>query len=347
MPAIQPGSLVLVTGASGFIAAHAAKTFLDAGYPVRGTVRSADKGEYLVDLFKGSKAEFTYAIVEDIEQPDAFDEAVKGVAGVAHMASPFHMNAEDPQDLIGPAVGGTVGILKSLQKFNPDVARVVITSSCASVVDDDKPTPYHYTEEDWNDYSARLCAEKGKDTPASHKYRASKALAERAFWKFFEDEKPKFDGVTINPPMVYGPIIHQVRNPESLNTSVAAFYDWLKGGKTEAEIPDVAASNWVEVRDVALAHVRALTVPEASGQRFITSNGPASPNDLVLAIHRQFPGIKNVPAGDAAKVAAINARSNVFDGSKARKVLGINYIDLDTSVKDMGESVIKRFNLDL
>ena len=49
---------------------------------------------------------------------------------------------------------------------------------------------------------------------------ASKTLAEQAFWKFFEDEKPSFDGVTINPPLVLGPVIHQVKAVEDLNTSV-------------------------------------------------------------------------------------------------------------------------------
>lgn len=66
MPAIQKGDTVLVTGASGYIAAHAVAAFLDAGYPVRGTVRSKSKGEYLVNLFKNKKEKFDYVIVEDI-----------------------------------------------------------------------------------------------------------------------------------------------------------------------------------------------------------------------------------------------------------------------------------------
>lgn len=68
MPAIKAGSKVLVTGASGFIAVHTVEAFLDKGYPVVGTVRSKEKGEYLKDLFKGKKAPFDYVIVEDIAQ---------------------------------------------------------------------------------------------------------------------------------------------------------------------------------------------------------------------------------------------------------------------------------------
>jgi hypothetical protein len=33
-------------------------------------------------------------------------------------------------------------------------------------------------------------------------FTASKTLAEKAFWKWIEDNKPSFDGVTVNPPLV-------------------------------------------------------------------------------------------------------------------------------------------------
>lgn len=54
------------------------------------------------------------------------------------------------------------------------------------------------------------------------KHSASKVLAERAFWQFFDDEKPTFDGATIHPPMVYGPIVHQCDDPKKLNHSVGS-----------------------------------------------------------------------------------------------------------------------------
>jgi nucleoside-diphosphate-sugar epimerase len=64
-------------------------------------------------------------------QEGAFDEAVKGVDAVAHTASPFHMNADDPKELFDPAINGTLGVLKSIQKNNKDVKRVVITRSAS------------------------------------------------------------------------------------------------------------------------------------------------------------------------------------------------------------------------
>ncbi|CAE6377577.1 unnamed protein product [Rhizoctonia solani] len=99
------------------------------------SIRSISKGDYLVNLFKSYGDKFTYIIVEDIGKERAFDEAVKGVHGIAHTASPFHYDSEDPKEIIDPAVRGTTGILESVNKYGSMVKRVVITSSVASVTD--------------------------------------------------------------------------------------------------------------------------------------------------------------------------------------------------------------------
>jgi len=342
MPAIQPGSLVLVTGASGFIAAHAVEAFLDAGFPVRGTVRSDDKGEFLKNLFKDKKQKFEYVIVKDIGEDNAFDEAVKGVDAVAHMASPFHFNAEEPSELFIPAINGTVGVLKSIKKNNPDVKRVVITSSVAAVMDSTLKPPHTFTEKDWNTISPAACEKDGKNASGSDKYRASKTLAEQAFWKFIKDEKPSFDGVTINPPLVLGPIIHPCDKPESLNTSVAAFYEWQRGNKSEEDFP--ALGNFVDVRDCALAHVKALTVEEAGGERFIVGAGPHSAHDWVQVLSKLYPQ-KQYPKFDPSVRGKLPSLAPVHDGSKAEKVLGVKYTSIDKSSEDMAKDLETKFGL--
>lgn len=91
MPAVQSGK-VLVTGGSGFIGAHVVRTLLIEGFHVRTTVRSTAKGEYLkkkLSDISGGGGKFEYVIVEDIEAPNAFDEAVKDVDAILHTASPF------------------------------------------------------------------------------------------------------------------------------------------------------------------------------------------------------------------------------------------------------------------
>ncbi|GHJ85946.1 hypothetical protein NliqN6_2348 [Naganishia liquefaciens] len=350
MPAIQEGSLVLVTGASGFIAAHLCSTLLCNGHKVRGTVRSKEKGEYLKNLFKGV-GQFEYVIVEDIADPNAFDEAVKGVEGIAHTASPFYLDAQTHDELLKPAIEGTVNVMRSALKNNPHLKRLVITSSVAAVVDPNprgeqhaNGPPYTMDERDWNEYSPKVVEEKGVDAPGSDKYRASKTLAERAAWKFMEENKPSWDFATINPPLVFGPIIHQVDSPENLNTSVANFWSYIEGKKTDDDLKE-SSGNWVDVRDVALAHYKALTVPAAGGNRFITSNGPFNGQDVVDIIHA-FPGpaLDKVPRGKPGTGKEINAKANVFSGEKAHKVLGIDYTELMVCLEDMYKSLQEKFD---
>ncbi|CAD6566020.1 MAG: methylglyoxal reductase (NADPH-dependent) gre2 [Tremellales sp. Tagirdzhanova-0007] len=344
MPPVQKGDYILVTGASGFIGCHTAREFLREGFRVRATVRSTSKGEYLEKLFKG-EGRFDYVIVEDITQDGGFDEAVKGVDAVAHTASPFYTTGvKDPQELIQPAVKGTTGIMKSIQKSNPKCKRVVITSSIAAILSThSRKAPILYTEKDWNQDSVKQVEEKGANADGTDSYRASKTLAEQAMWKFIEEEKPTWEGVTINPPLVLGEVIHQCDKPEDLNTSVAGFYAWARGQKKDSDLPG-QLGNWINVHDVALAHVRALTVGEAAGNRFITANGPFTGQDYCDIIHKHFPDLPNVPIGNPYTHDEICKTMSVFDGAKATKVLGVKYETLEDTVVEMGKCLRRRFD---
>lgn len=159
-------------------------------------------------------------------QDGAFDEVVKGVDAVEHTASPFHFNAVDPDELIKPAVAGTESVLRSALKYGTDVKRVIVLSSCAAVLEAD-PNPRVFSEEDWNGQSIREVQTKGKDAHPADKYRASKTLAEKAAWKFVDENKTElhWDLVVLNPPFVFGPTLHEVGEASALNTSAL---DWYK-----------------------------------------------------------------------------------------------------------------------
>lgn len=113
------------------------------------------------------------------------------------------MNAQDPKELIDPAVHGTTGILKSIIAHNPDVKRVVVTSSCGSVLSN-LPEPKMFSEEDWNEQAIEIVEKYGKDAAAQFKYRASKTLAEKAAWAFHSLHKSTvhWDLVCLNPSLV-------------------------------------------------------------------------------------------------------------------------------------------------
>lgn len=176
-------------------------------------------------------------------QEGAFDDAVKGVDAIAHTASPFHFNVKDPQELIVPAVAGTGSILQSALKFaNDTVKRVVITSSTAAVFYPVTEARV-FDETDWNEASIREVETLGAGAAPSAMYRASKTLAERAAWKFVENNKGKlnWDLAVVNPPFVYGPVLHEVSSPESLNTSMLEWYDVVvKKSKTNEQLVESA-----------------------------------------------------------------------------------------------------------
>jgi nucleoside-diphosphate-sugar epimerase len=169
------------------------------------TVRSDEKGQYLLDLFQGKPV--SYVLVSDIAAPGAFDKAVVSdppFDTVLHTASPFHFNITDnKKDLLDPAINGTTGLLKAVHSFAPSVKRVVITSSFAAISKYGSP-PKLYNETIWND---QTWEEATTSTNPQAVYRASKKFAEKAAWDFMEQEKPGFTLTTLCPPMIYGPAV--------------------------------------------------------------------------------------------------------------------------------------------
>lgn len=92
---------VLVTGGSGFIAAHVIDSLLQGGHNVVFTARTTSKADHILQNHKNiPKDRLSYVIVEDIAKENAFDEAVKSdppFDAVLHTASPFHFNVTDPK----------------------------------------------------------------------------------------------------------------------------------------------------------------------------------------------------------------------------------------------------------
>ncbi|KAI0696533.1 NAD(P)-binding protein [Cytidiella melzeri] len=334
MPAVQSGK-ILVSGANGYIAAWLIQKLLDQGYSVRGTVRSTKSLPHLQQLFKAYGDKLELVIVPDITKAGAFDEAVQGIDAVAHTASPFHHHAEHPKDMIDPAVLGTTGMLESVLQHGHQVKRLIILSSVVAIAETSGYTkPTVLTEEDWNVSSAVNCETLGKDASVVDMYWASKTLAERAAWDFATKHKGeiKFDIVALNPSFVHGPFLHDVASPENLNTSLQGVYDAIiKGGMSDGELAAFRGS-WVDVRDVADAHVLSLQKEEAGGQRITIASGPLVWQQWVHAAHQ----IDNsLPAGipgfdDDSIMCPIT-----FDTTKSHKILGIEYIGIAQSTKDV------------
>ncbi|KAG8713453.1 methylglyoxal reductase (NADPH-dependent) gre2 [Ceratobasidium sp. 394] len=227
-------------------------------------------------------------------------------------------------DLLLPAINGTTEILKAIKMHAPTVNRVVVTSSFVSIVDSSKGNRpgYAYSEKDWN------------PNPFAGYY-GSKTLAEKAAWEFIETEKPNFDLVTICPPLVYGPVLQEVTSMKALNTSSAQFYSIFNG--EDKQLNNVRVWLWVDVRDVAKAHVAALEKrTKAGGQRFLVSEGTFNLGQVTDYIWKHYPDRaleKGVPK-DTSSVGYPPDRTYISDNSASRSVLGIEYLLFESMLKD-------------
>ncbi len=205
--ALPKGTIILVTGVSGMIATHIADEALKAGFRVRGTVRSVEKGQGVAELLKSPCFEFI--IVEDMAADGAFDEAMKGVSAVVHTAS-IHNFSGNLSDVSPPLVRGSTNILEAALA-NPTVKRAVFTSSTGTAANPRPGVKFHIGRGTWNEAAIDLVrttppekqAEMGFDWKMQV-YRVAKVETERAIWSFVEQRKPAFVVNVINPGLNFG-----------------------------------------------------------------------------------------------------------------------------------------------
>jgi len=335
MPAITPGSKVLVTGANGFAAVHIVDVLLKKGYSVRATIRSVSKGTYLKKIFAKYGDKLELVVVPDITKEDAFDGVIGGLDAILHTASPFFYDVEEPEELIRPAVNGTLSVLKSAAKAPGNIKRIIVFSSTVSI--GIFRTTSTYTEEEWNDEAVEDTKKNGKATNGLVKYSASKTLAERAAWEFYRKHKASlpWDLVAINPPWIFGPNLHEVDKPENLNTSSLRWFDmFFNPVFTEEEL--YSGASWVDVRDVAAAHVAALEKEEAADERILVSAPAVTNQEYIEAAKRAAVslGIKGVQTGIKNYDPAKGKPASTFNEEKRNRILGIKITSVDDSVRD-------------
>ena len=340
MPASTPDTpLVLVTGASGFIAQHTIVRLLEAGYRVRGTIRSPGKADAVRAVVAahtdpGDRLELVSA---DLMKDEGWADAVRGCRFVLHIASPLPLRPPRHEDeLIVPARDGALRVLRAA--VAEKVERVVLTSSVAAVAYGHAPDGSRtYDESDWTELSRKVGA-----------YEKSKTIAERAAWDYLEGlpADQRVELVALNPGLVLGPLLSG-----EFSTSGEVVRKLLA-----RELPGCPDVGWavVDVRDVADAQLSAMTAAGAAGKRFILAIEHASMLDMAQVLKRRFPDrkiptrripgwvLRTVSLWDkTARLAVqdLGKRQNV-SSQRAREVLGWTSHSLDEMVTSMAESMI-------
>ncbi|MDP6689765.1 MAG: NAD-dependent epimerase/dehydratase family protein [Alphaproteobacteria bacterium] len=330
---------VAVTGASGYIALHVIAGLLDQGHEVRGTLRDMARGDQirtaLARQTEVSKLSFAQT---DLTSDDGWDEAFAGCQYVQHIASP--LPAADPKnhdELIIPARDGALRALGAATRAG--VERVVMTSSVAAVGQGHEVRD-NFTENDWSIETLEIGA-----------YALSKTIAERAAWDFIAGlpDDQSLELVTINPSLVVGPLI----DPDG-SASIEIVRKFMA-----REVPGCPrfGISLVDVRDVAAAHIAAMTAPGAAGHRYICSTEFRWMSQIAEQLNTEFgPSGRPVPTrvlpNFAVRLVALfdpTVRRIVpdleqqrdYDSSALRRDLNWQTRPMDESVRATAESLIE------
>ncbi len=326
---------VLLTGSSGYIGKHITLRLLADGFEVKASVRKSSKADEVRDavvahLPAGFELAKKLSFVElDLESDSGWDSALEGVDVLIHSASPFPIaSPKDENELVRPAVEGTLRALKAAHKAG--VKRVILTSSVAAIYGNDLPAgKTEFDETMWSDPNHVV----GRVA-----YTKSKTLAEKAAWDYIAAEAPELELTTINPVLVAGAPLDK-----NFGASVSVV-ERIMNGK-DPMLPDLSFSI-VDVKDVAAMHVKAISIDDSKGKRFIASAGSRTFVQIAKTLKEQFP---------KRKISTIQAPSFVirflalFDGevkavlptlgkhigvnsSQTTKVLGIDFISPETSL---------------
>jgi nucleoside-diphosphate-sugar epimerase len=245
------GKTVLVTGGSGYLGGWCIIDLLQRGYRVRTTVRNPSRERDVHAAVESQVGQGPHLTVHqaDLMSDEHWDNIIEGCDYVLHVASPFPpKQPKDPDDLILPAREGTLRVLRTA--LDHDVKRIVVTSSIAAIRLAKGADAKVLDEEDWTD----------PDDPSLTPYVRSKTIAELAAWDLVKQRGEQDRLTTINPGAIIGPVLH-----DDVSYSLQAIQRLLDGGPG---VPRLGFS-FVDVRDVADLEIRAMTAPEAAGQRFI------------------------------------------------------------------------------
>jgi dihydroflavonol-4-reductase len=323
---------VLVTGGTGFVAGWCIVELLERGYAVRTTVRSRSK-EAAVRAVAGDRAEI---VVADLTRDEGWAEAVAGCDYVLHVASPLGSDGRsDPDAIIDAAREGTLRVLRAAVAAG--VKRVVMTSSTAAATPTDSAAAVS-DESVWTDPAG----------PAVTPYRRSKILAERAAWDFMAAHPGPTTLTTVLPVAIFGPVL--ARNGGS---SVDVIQRLLTG---RPPVLPRFGFTIVDVRDLADLHIRAMTAPDAAGERFIAGGGFMWLSEIAATLRSALGEraakvpVRGVPDAVVRVLARVVpplrtltpllGRQLTFSSAKAQRMLGFAPRPAATTVVDTATSLL-------
>ena len=328
---------VLVTGATGYIGLHCINQLLDQGYAVNGSVRSPERKDEVINALHNhnTSTEHLNLYALNLTEDVGWSEAMEDCDYLLHIASPISLERTDEDYFVQPAIDGVNRALFFAKKHK--IKKVVLTSSVAAIFDSLEKKDI-YDESDWSD----------PNNPHISAYSKSKTLAEKAAWEFVEKEDHPFELAVINPALVVGASLSGDIGESNKAVEMVA------SGRMPVAVP--LMFGYVDVRDVAAAHILAMQTPASNGERFALVEKDLWYTDVAKILREN--GFEKAPTvGIPVWLAKILAnfnkelkltlpylgRKRSIKNLKAREILGWNprpaeesILDIANQMKDLG-----------
>ncbi|KAJ3781907.1 hypothetical protein GGU10DRAFT_365238 [Lentinula aff. detonsa] len=280
----MPSDAIFLTGATGYLGSHILNQLLAKGYHVKVAIREK-KASQFKQLYESHQSQLEVVIIDDISTSQ-FPEALKGVKAIIHTAAPLAYAVSDAEGQLKGAVEGALNVLRQAEKAG--VHKVVLTSTILTAF-----TPqFTFTTDDW----FAITKEEALKTEGVTAYMAAKTLAEKEVWNF-ADTHSQMDITTINPPYLYGPGTKEFTTylTAPSTTLISTLINIYKLLNPNGAYPDYPL--YIDVRDVAKAHIGALTSPPPStaGRKRIHISSPHDTvfADIIKVLNEKRPELKD------------------------------------------------------
>jgi nucleoside-diphosphate-sugar epimerase len=176
-------------------------------------------------------------------------------------------------------------------------------------------------------------------------YCSGKKEGELAIWGFVEAEKPSFAVTVFLPALIFGPPlqpIHGSVKKGALNYSTNAIYSFFNG--SNATIPATSFPSFVDVRDLAEAHVKALTLPEAANRRLLINGRNMTYTELVHALAKAVPELAGRLPADSGEDAKVTFAR--FEAEADNKLMGLTFRSVEETMGDTARRILELEKLD-